>query len=172
MQDNNRTATKQSNHSRPVQGNRAVNGQARSAGNQGNRTTGSHLKGSMNQQTSARQPAQAQKAPTKKQPIDRLGQAVVSLIFGIFGILLFFLAFIKMEFDSTYLYTISPGTMMTIIIDYILSVTGFILGIRARRSIKGRGMAIAGITLTALPVVLMTLLFLATLAVSFINMNT
>ncbi|GAA0133475.1 hypothetical protein YSY43_03150 [Paenibacillus sp. YSY-4.3] len=97
------------------------------------------------------------KGGKKKQPVDRLGQAVVSLIFGIFGMFLFLLSCIMMNIDSQYSYTTSPGTMFTIVIAYIVNTVGFILGIRARRSTKGRGMAIAGITLTALPFVLMTL---------------
>lgn len=98
------------------------------------------------------------KAAMKNQPKDRLGQAVVSLIFGIFGILFFIVGMLKLGFDSQYSYTTSTGTMATILFAFILSVVGFFLGIIARRSSKGRGMAIAGITLTTLPVVVMILI--------------
>lgn len=133
----------------------------RSAATQANRVTGSQTRGTGSQQTSANQPANTQKPPTKTQPVDRLGQAVVSLIFGIFGIILFFLSWVKMEYDSTHLYTTSAGTVITIFFAFILNVVGFILGVRARRSSKGRGMAIAGITLTAVPFVVMTLFLVA-----------
>ena len=51
-----------------------------------------------------------------------------------------------MGFESQYSYMSSAGTMATIFFAFILSVVGFFLGIIARKSSKGRGMAIAGIT--------------------------
>ncbi|MED4572715.1 hypothetical protein P9302_25100 [Brevibacillus agri] len=109
------------------------------------------------QQTSASQNANKQKPSKQSEPKDRLGQAVVAMIFGIFGLILFIVTWLKMDYDSTHSYTISAGTAITAFFAFIFNVAGFILGIRARRSSKGRGMAIAGITLTAIPFVLITL---------------
>lgn len=89
----------------------------------------------------------------------QLGDAVArKLIFGIFGILFFIVGMLKLGFDSQYSYMPSTGTMATILFAFILSVVGFFLGIIARKSSKGRGMAIAGITLTTLPVVVMIII--------------
>ncbi|MNJ45644.1 hypothetical protein D3C77_407500 [compost metagenome] len=145
QQQNNRTTHNQSLRETSTQVNRTAGSQARMAGSQTNKGNGSQTKGS------------TKRTRKQKQPVDRLGQAVVSLIFGIFGIILFVLSLVKLNYDSRYSYTTSPGTMVTMILAYIVNAVGFILGIRARRSTKGRGMAIAGITLTALPFVLMTL---------------
>ncbi|MCP1358587.1 hypothetical protein [Aneurinibacillus migulanus] len=83
----------------------------------------------------------------KKEPKDRLGQAVVSLITGIFSIFFLLLAFPNMN--------INPGVgAFQIALSFILALIGFVLGIRARKSPKGRGLAIAGITLTVVPFIL------------------
>lgn len=147
QQQNSRTTQQQPLRENATQAHRTTGSQARTAGGWTNRGNGSggQTKGS------------TKRARKQKQPVDRLGQAVVSLIFGIFGIILFLLSCVKMNYDSQYSYTTSPSTMLTIVIAYIINAVGFILGLRARRSTKGRGMAIAGITLTALPFVLMTL---------------
>ncbi|WP_019639320.1 hypothetical protein [Paenibacillus fonticola] len=159
--------------------------QARRMAGNSSGTAGSQMNRARGSQTAAGQAAasqvqgQAKKAgrktrkktsnkASKKQPVDRLGQAVVSLIFGIFGIFLFLLSCIKMNIDSQYSYTTSPGTMVTIVIAYIVNTAGFILGIRARRSANGRGMAIAGITLTALPFVLMSLFIGGAIILTFL----
>lgn len=93
MQRDTRTTFNQPNRSTPAQANRTASGQSRVASPQVNRTTtnqaggaGSHL-GNPSATTAA----------MKNQPKDRLGQAVVSLIFGIFGIIFFIVAMIKMN---------------------------------------------------------------------------
>lgn len=122
---------------------------------------------SQSQSSQVRKPATKQSK--KKQPVNRLGQAVVSLICGIFGILLFLNSLSKFQLASTYYYyDPMPMAMFTMMVSFIVNLLGFVLGIRARRSISGRGMAIAGITLTAVPVVLMSLLILFVIATMFI----
>ncbi|PPA88404.1 hypothetical protein C4A76_08620 [Brevibacillus laterosporus] len=162
MQRTTRTTSNQSNRSTFNQTNRTVSSQTRVTNTQGNRGTNSQMRTMTNQQSSPQQKTTQQKRPVKNQPQDRLGQAVVSLIFGIFGIILFLMSWFMLNYNSRY-YTVSPGTMLTIFLAFIINVTGFILGIRARNSSKGRGMAIAGITLTSLPFVVMTLFFVATI---------
>ncbi|WP_126425165.1 hypothetical protein [Brevibacillus marinus] len=139
-----------------IQANRAVSNEARVA--QMNRITNSKA-GKTGSET-FKQNATKQNTSSKDQPKDRLGQAVVSFIFGIFGIILFIFSWMKIYYESSYYYSTSAGTVITSFFAYVLSVIGFILGIRARRSSSGRGLAIAAITLTAFPLVIMTLFFL------------
>jgi hypothetical protein len=164
MKQTGRTSGSAIKRSTSSQVNRPVSSQTRTA--QMNRTTDSTA-GGAGGETFVNQNVNKQKASPKDQPKDRLGQAVVSLIFGIFGIILFFVSLIKMDYDSTHSYTFSGGTAIITFFAYILNVVGFILGIRARRSSNGRGMAIAGITLTAFPLVIMTLFFVVTLVALF-----
>ncbi|MED0671749.1 hypothetical protein P4S95_16350 [Aneurinibacillus aneurinilyticus] len=88
----------------------------------------------------------------KKEPKDRLGQAVVSLITGIFSIFFLLLAFLNMGIN------LGIATLQ-IALSFILAFIGFVLGIRARKSPKGRGLAIAGITLTVVPFILGFIIF-------------
>lgn len=165
-----RTMDNQANRLVATQANRTLSRQTREINTQVNSATSttSQAGRTSSQKTLANQNVNKQKPPTQNQPKDRLGQAVVSLIFGTFGIIFFIFAILKMDYDSKYSYTTSAGTLITIIFAYILNVVGFILGIRARRSPKGRGMAIAGITLTALPVVVMTLFIVGAVILSFV----
>ncbi|MGG3283158.1 DUF4190 domain-containing protein [Paenibacillus solani] len=163
MQHDKRTAFNQPNRSKPAQASRTASGQSRTASPQANRTTANQAGGVGSPLGNPR----AKKAAMKNQPKDRLGQAVVSMIFGIFGILFFIVAMIKMSFDSQYSYTTSPGTMITFLFAFILNIVGFILGIRARRSTKGRGMAIAGITLTTFPLIVMIIFIGGTLVLYY-----
>ncbi|GIP57174.1 hypothetical protein [Paenibacillus woosongensis] len=166
----------QSNHRTPLQpsrgpGSEGNQAQARRMAGNPSGTAGSSMNRASGNQAAVGQvqgKGKGKKGGKKKQPVDRLGQAVVSLIFGIFGMLLFLLSCIKLNMDSQYSYTTSPGTMFTIVLAYIVNTVGFILGIRARRSTKGRGMAIAGITLTALPFVLMTLFIGGAIILTFL----
>jgi hypothetical protein len=85
--------------------------------------------------------AQVQSSNSKKQPVepkDRLGQAVVSLITGIFSII-FFLAVPNMNAEQ-------EAGIPLLLLSILLAFIGFILGVRERKSPKGRGMAIAGMT--------------------------
>lgn len=88
---------------------------------------------------------------------DRLGSAVVSLITGIASILFLFLGF-----------ALGESGMAFVILSFILSIVGLTLGIRARKSPNGRGMAIAGITSTVVPLILVSVV--AILAVVLIAM--
>lgn len=150
------------------QANRTVSSETRAA--QMNRIASSKA-GGTGGETFVNQNVTKQNASSKNQQIDRLGQAVVSLIFGIFGIILFIVSLMKMEYDSSHNYTMSAGTAITSFFAYILNAVGFILGIRSRRSSKGRGLAIAGITLTAFPFVIMTLFLIASIFVNFLLMH-
>lgn len=85
----------------------------------------------------------SQKSKGIKTEKDRLGSAIVSLITGIFSILFLFLGFVMGEAGIAFL-----------IFAFILSIVGLPLGIKARKSPNGRGLAIAGITLTVVPFIL------------------
>lgn len=165
MKQGNRTTTfNQPNRTTPAQANRTVSSKSRAASPQVNRAATNKVGGA---DIPSGNTSKTTKAAMKNQPKDRLGQAVVSLIFGIFGILFFIVGMLKLGFDSQYSYMTSPGTMATIFFAFILSVVGFFLGIIARKSSKGRGMAIAGITLTTLPVVVMILIIGMGLVVNY-----
>ncbi|MDL1163812.1 DUF4190 domain-containing protein [Yersinia pestis] len=154
-QDTRTTTFNQPNRTTPAQANMTVSSKSRAASPQVNRTAINKVGGA---DVPSGNTSKTTKAAMKNQPKDRLGQAVVSLIFGIFGILFFIVGMLKLGFDSQYSYMPSTGTMATIVFAFILSVVGFFLGIIARKSSKGRGMAIAGITLTTLPIVVMILI--------------
>lgn len=98
-----------------------------------------------------------QKSKGVKIEKDRLGSAIVSLITGIFSILFLFLGFVMGESGVTIL-----------IISFVLSFVGLILGIRARKSSSGRGLAIAGITLTVVPFVLSIVAIIFTVLMAFL----
>ncbi|UHA74677.1 DUF4190 domain-containing protein [Paenibacillus sp. 481] len=117
------------------------------------------------QQTSSHQYEDNQHSPSnKKQPKDRLGQAVVSMICGIFGLLLLILAWYETNIRTeSYFYRGPDYTLGFIAASWFISIPGFILGVRARRSPKGRGMAIAGITLALISVGLMIASLVVTL---------
>ncbi|MGG3508009.1 DUF4190 domain-containing protein [Paenibacillus lautus] len=155
MKQDNRTTTFNQPNRTTAQANRTASSKSRAASPQVNRTTTNKVGGA---DSPSGNTSKTTKAAMKNQPKDRLGQAVVSLIFGIFGILFFIVGMLKLGFDSQYSYIPSTSTMATIFFAFILSVVGFFLGIIARKSSKGRGMAIAGITLTTLPVVVMILI--------------
>lgn len=88
---------------------------------------------------------------TKEKPRpDRLGRAVVSFIFSLFGFFLFILTFKAFD-DNAYLY--SNGPLIFFVIVLIVNLISFILGINARRSSSGRGLAIAAITISSIPLV-------------------
>ncbi|MFC3749540.1 hypothetical protein [Paenibacillus sp. GCM10012306] len=85
----------------------------------------------------------SQKSKVVKKEKDRLGSAIVSLITGIFSILFLLLGF-----------SMGEPRMALIVMSGILSIIGLPLGIRARKSSSGRGLAIAGITLTVVPFII------------------
>jgi len=91
------------------------------------------------------------------------------MIFGIFGIILFIVGMMKLNDDSLYSYTTSPGTAISLFFAFVLNLVGFILGIRAKRSSSGRGMAIAGITLTTLPLIVFLLFIVGIILISIMN---
>ncbi|SFE61138.1 hypothetical protein SAMN04487969_104157 [Paenibacillus algorifonticola] len=110
----------------------------------------------------AAQPApQAASAANKKQPKNRLALAIISLIFGIISVLLCvggLLSFIGTALDP---YANDTAGMASVIISavliFIFSLLGFIFGLAAKRSSSGKGMAIAGIILSAPPLFLTVL---------------
>lgn len=85
----------------------------------------------------------SQKSKAVKPAKDRLGSAIVSLITGIFSILFLLLAV-----------PMGSAAVAFIFLSCILSIIGLPLGIRARKSTSGRGLAIAGITLTVIPFII------------------
>lgn len=102
---------------------------------------------------------------------DRYGMAIVSLIMGIFSAILFILGIMNLAFEIGMAYSgfYSTGGVETGTIYFLFSIIfaliGFPLGFMARKSPKGRGMAIAAMTLTFLPL----LLFLIIIFVSLFN---
>ncbi|MFF2019707.1 hypothetical protein [Paenibacillus sp. NPDC058177] len=85
----------------------------------------------------------SKKSKVVKKEKDRLGSAVVSLITGIFSILFLLIGF-----------SMGDLGVASLILSCVLSIIGLPLGIRARKSTSGRGLAIAGITLTVVPFIL------------------
>ncbi|WP_138417789.1 hypothetical protein [Aquibacillus sediminis] len=90
---------------------------------------------------------------TKQDSKDRLGSAVVSLIIGIFSILLLLLG------------------PVGVIISGILSIVGLTLGLKAKNSSSGRGLAIAGITLTIIPLVIFVLVIIASIVLAIAGLS-
>lgn len=86
-------------------------------------------------------------------PKDKQGSAIISMILGIVTALFIFLAIVIEVI--TYGYTDVGQTFF--IIACVFSLVGFPLGLSARKSSRGRGMAIAGIALTVLPFLIMIL---------------
>lgn len=90
------------------------------------------------------------KVDMKTKSKDRLGQAVVSLIFAIFGFLFFIVSIFIMIFNSHTSDTSTVFTVISLFLAFILNFIGLILGSRAIRSSRGRGIAIAGTILTSI----------------------
>ncbi|KHF35417.1 hypothetical protein VQ056_21340 [Paenibacillus sp. JTLBN-2024] len=144
---------------------RQASSQARTSSTPAGKQGRGPVAGNQKQAPQAGRPIPATKK--KKPPKDRLGQAVVSLIFGIFGILMFIMSLFAMDLGSGY--EAPAGAMFMMLLSFIVSLIGFVLGIRARRSPSGRGMAIAGITLTAIPVALMTITIILVFAIMYVG---
>ncbi|AJS61425.1 hypothetical protein UB51_06535 [Paenibacillus sp. IHBB 10380] len=129
---------------------------------QANRTVPAQVAGAARSSsgTQSKTPA-ATKNSKKRQPKNRLGQAIVSLIFGIFSIILSIIALLKLVNDALNPYTnqtsATAGFIVLAFLIFMFSLIGFILGIRAKRSTSGRGMAIAGIIMTSPPLFLIIL---------------
>ncbi|MFJ7978449.1 hypothetical protein ACIQZI_22845 [Peribacillus sp. NPDC096379] len=81
---------------------------------------------------------------------NRQGSAIVSMILGIISTFFLLLAIITAVATSNQMYSSGIDGVFAVI-SGIVSLLGFPLGLWARKSSKGRGMAIAGITLTILP---------------------
>ncbi|MDR9749405.1 hypothetical protein [Paenibacillus taichungensis] len=97
-----------------------------------------------------------------KQLKNRLGAAIVSMILGIISAI--FVVFAIVIEVVTY----ASGVGLTfVIIAGISSLVGFPLGLSAIKSSKGRGMAIAGITLTILPFLFVVIALVITIMYMF-----
>lgn len=86
------------------------------------------------------------KVPPQK---DKQGSAIVSMILGIIAALFILLAIV--------VDVVTYGSDASVVFfgfSIVASLIGFPLGLSARKSSKGRGMAIAGITLTFIPFLL------------------
>ncbi|WP_341277945.1 hypothetical protein [Paenibacillus sp. FSL H8-0537] len=110
---------------------------------------------------SARPVPQPAPVAHNKQPKNRLALAIISLIFGIISVLLCIgglLIFIGTALNP---YADDTVGMASFIISGILivifSLLGFIFGLASKRSSSGKGMAIAGIILSAPPLFLTVL---------------
>lgn len=90
------------------------------------------------------------KAVKKVPPLkDKQGSAIISMILGIFASLFILLAIV--------VDVVTYGSDASVVFfgfSIVISLIGFPLGLSARKSSKGRGMAIAGITLTFIPFLL------------------
>ncbi|WP_211750097.1 hypothetical protein [Paenibacillus sp. Marseille-Q4541] len=105
-----------------------------------------------------------QKATTEIKKVDRLGRAVVSFIFSFIGLASFTLFCMAMETYSTSYDPNETGILVTTILTLMINLTSFFLGISARRSTSGRGLAIAAITISAIPLtIVIGLLTLSTI---------
>lgn len=97
---------------------------------------------------------------------NRQGSAIVSMILGIVSTLFLLLAIITAIATSNQMYSTGIDAVFAGISGFI-SLLGFPLGLWARNSSKGRGMAIAGITLTILPFLFMVASFVTSLIFIF-----
>ncbi|OAB45980.1 hypothetical protein [Paenibacillus glacialis] len=105
-----------------------------------------------------------QKVKKEVKKVDRLGRAVVSFIFSFIG-LAFFAIFIKVMDANSSNYESSALTRITValILALVINAISFFLGISARRSTTGRGLAIAAITISAIPLTILVVLLLGTI---------
>jgi hypothetical protein len=103
-----------------------------------------------------------QKVKKEIKKVDRLGRAVVSFIFSFIGLASLALFYRVMEANNASYNTNETGILITIALVLIINATSFFLGISARRSTSGRGLAIAAITISAIPLTLVVLLLLGT----------
>ena len=81
--------------------------------------------------------------------LDKHGSSIVSMILGIIAALFILLAIV--------VDVVTYGSDASVVFfgfSIVVSLIGFPLGLSARKSSKGRGMAIAGITLTFIPFLL------------------
>ncbi|MGG4145474.1 hypothetical protein ABEW34_20395 [Paenibacillus algorifonticola] len=100
----------------------------------------------------------APQAANKKQPTNRLALAIISLIFGIISVLLCVGGLFSFIGTALNPYASDTAGMASVIISailiFIFSLLGFIFGLASKRSSSGKGMAIAGIILSAPPLFL------------------
>jgi len=109
-----------------------------------------------------------QKVKKELKKVDRLGRAVVSFIFSFIG-LAFFAIFIKVMDANSSNYEPSALTRITValILALLINAISFFLGISARRSTSGRGMAIAAITISAIPLTILVVFLLGSILLTF-----
>lgn len=108
-----------------------------------------------------------QKAKKEIKKVDRLGRAVVSFIFSFIGLASLGLFHMAMEANKSY-NTNGNGIMVTMALVLLINATSFFLGMSARRSTSGRGLAIAAITISSIPLALMLLLIIGTMLAMFL----
>ncbi|TQR41747.1 hypothetical protein [Paenibacillus popilliae] len=101
--------------------------------------------------TSTSQPAAKPVSSTPKAPVNRQGQAVASLMFSLLGILSFLYILKHLNEVIKYNSIFSSELKPVMITSFILNIIGFALGIRARHSARGGGIAIVGATFASIP---------------------
>lgn len=109
-----------------------------------------------------------QKVKKEIKKVDRLGRAVVSFIFSFIGLASLALFHMAMEANKANYNTNGTGIMITMALVLLINATSFFLGISARRSTSGRGLAIAAITISTIPLALILLLIIGTILTMFL----
>ncbi|SYX81721.1 conserved membrane protein of unknown function [Paenibacillus alvei] len=100
--------------------------------------------------TSTSKPAAKPVSPSKA-PVNRQGQAVASLMFSLLGILSFLYILNHLNEVIKYNSIFTSELKPVMITSFILNIIGFALGIRARHSVRGGGIAIVGATFASIP---------------------
>lgn len=143
-----RASSSQPRTANPQTGNRPVN--------QSGRTVNS----------AAPQAAPVKKKAVKKKPKDRLGTAITSMILSSISIFILIGATSRAMDELDYRDSVSPGVLMLLVLAFILAFIGFINGITASRSPRGKGMAITGIVLSIPPILVPIVIVVATFALN------
>lgn len=95
--------------------------------------------------------AAAKPVSPSKAPVNRQGQAVASLMFSLLGILSFLYILNHLNEVIKYNSIFTSKLKPVMITSFILNIIGFALGIRARHSARGGGIAIVGATFASIP---------------------
>lgn len=115
------------------------------------RTAGSQVRNTRPKETTASKPVASQSPPAPKTAVNRQGQAVASLLFGSLGILTFLYILSNLSTALKFNTLFSSEQKQVMITSFILNLIGFILGISGKRSSRGSGIAVVGMTLSSIP---------------------
>lgn len=108
-----------------------------------------------------------QESQTIKPQKNRLGSAVVSMILGIISTIFFLLSILTVVVFSNTIFGTGHLDLILFCFSAPCALLGFPLGIWARKSAPGRGMAIAGMTLTFIPFMLSLILLIGAMTFNF-----